>query len=148
MKYEDKKLLWIIGGTLVAIGGIAYYFYMQGKKQTTIATLPPDDNPIPGPGQPSTGATQTALVSIAADLYNDMKGINLAGHDPLPYQDAVNLSDIDFVRLYNIFNAKYQPASGQTLTEWFNSEQYIILGDPEQSVYFAFQEKLNKLNLK
>jgi hypothetical protein len=147
MKYEDKKLLFIIGGTLVAIGGIAYYFYMQGKKQTTIAPLPPDDS-VPGPGGQSGSVQQSVLTAIAAALYNDMKGLNLIGHDPVPYQDAVNLSDIDFVRLYNTFNTKYQQATGETLTGWFNNEEYLIWGDEEQSVYYAFQQKLNKLNLK
>jgi len=147
MKYEDKRILTIGAGIVVIIAGIGYYFYRQGKKQTTQAQLPPNDNPT-GPNNTPSGASTAELSLIASNLYNEMQGFNFGGHDPAPYQAAVNLSDYDFVKMYNIFNAKYQAESSQTLTQFFDSETYIILGDSSQSVYYSFRQKLNKLNLK
>jgi len=140
---EDKKNLYIYGGGVLLIAALVYYAYKQGKKQTTIAPLPENDNPT---GQ--TGETNENLAILATQLYDEMSGFNWSGHDVEPYKKAVLLSDIDFVRLYNIFNTKYQSTSGETLTGWFNSETFFVLGSADNSIYQTFSDNLSKLNLK
>jgi hypothetical protein len=139
----DKKSLYIYGGGVLLIAALVYYAYKQGKKQTTIAPLPENDNPT---GQ--TGETDENLSILATSLRDEMSGFNWSGHDVAPYKKAVLLSDIDFVRLYNIFNTKYQNTSGETLTSWFDSETFFVLGSAENSIYQAFSDNLSKLNLK
>jgi len=139
----DKKSLYIYGGGVLLIAALVYYAYKQGKKQTTIAPLPKSDIPT---GQ--TGETDENLSILATNLHDEMSGFNWNGHDVEPYKKAVLLSDIDFVRLYNIFNTKYQSASGETLTGWFNSETFFVLGSADNSIYQTFSDNLSKLNLK
>lgn len=139
----DKKSLYIYGGGVLLIAALIYYAYKQGKKQTTIAPLPESDNPG---GQ--TGETDENLSILATNLHDEMSGFNWSGHDVEPYKKAVLLSDIDFVRLYNIFNTKYQSTSGETLTGWFDSETFFVLGSADNSIYQTFSDNLSKLNLK
>lgn len=148
MEKKTKQNLIYAGAGILVIAGIGYYFYRQGKKQTTQAQLPPNDNPKEPETNTPSGASTAELTAIAAGLYGDMKGFNITGHNPAPYQSAVALSDYDFVKMYNIFNAKYQALEGETLTQMFDGETYIFLGDTGGSVYMAFKNKLNKLNLK
>jgi len=125
------------------LAALVYYAYLQGKKTTTIAPLPENDVPA---GQ--TGETNENLAILATQLHDEMSGFNWSGHDVAPYKNAILLSDIDFVRLYNIFNTKYQSTSGETLTGWFNSETFFILGSADNSIYQTFSDNLSKLNLK
>jgi len=140
---EDKKNIYIYGGGVLLIAAMVYYAYKQGKKQTTIAPLPESDIPS---GQ--TNETDENLSILATNLHDEMSGFNWSGHDVEPYKKAVLLSDIDFVRLYNIFNTKYQSTSGETLTGWFNSETFFVLGSADNSIYQTFSDNLSKLNLK
>jgi hypothetical protein len=139
----DKKSIYIYGGGVLLIAALIYYAYKQGKKQTTISPLPENDNPTGGIGE-----TNENLSTLATNLYDEMSGFNWSGHDSTPYKKAVLLSDIDFVRLYNIFNIKYQGTSEQTLTGWFDSETFFVLGSADNSIYKTFSDNLSKLNLK
>lgn len=139
---KNKNNLYLIGGGVLLIAGVIYYAYLQGKKTTTIAPLPTNDNPENG------GETTANLSVIATSLHDEMSGFNWSGHDIKPYKNAILLSDIDFVKMYNIFNTKYQSESGETLTGWFNSETYFVSGSADNSIYQSFADKLSKLNLK
>lgn len=143
----DKKVYYIGSGALI-LGGLIYFAYRQGKKQTTQAQLPPNDNQTNPQTNTPSGASTAELTRIAGSLWDDMSGWNLTGHKPEAYAEALTLSDYDFVRLYNIWNSIYQSRNGETLTQMFDGETYIFFGETGGSVYYAFKNRLNKLNLK
>lgn len=145
MEKGDKRKL-IIGTFLFLVFvAILWYAYRQGKKTTTIAKLPTDNV---GSGTQSTGVGDAMISGTATSLYNDMKGLNLFGyHNEQPYSDAMTYSDTDFVKLYNIFNTKYQKDSSATLTEWINGESAVPYS-PFDTIKTSFVARLGKLNLK
>jgi hypothetical protein len=112
---KDHTVLWVVvSASALLLGGL--YIYHRGKAQTTQAELPPDDtsgNPTP----------QSVLLILAEKIYNDIKGINFATeHDLEAYTAMLAMSNYDFTRLYNIWNARYQSKWNETLTEAINSE--------------------------
>ncbi len=117
-KKQQNILFWTLFiGTLG--GGVGLYFYLQGKKQPTFVT-PPDEGggTLPDP----------EIQQIASSVYADMKGVNVFGHNVQLWTSQVTtLSNTDFVRLYNAFNSKYQPDSGQTFTQWVQNETNLLL---------------------
>lgn len=143
-KMTEEKGLKIFGVTIVVVGLITgIYFYRQGKKQTTIAPLPFDNN---GTNIPS---DIPKITTIAEQMYNDMKGINWK-HDASIYGNALSLSNTDFVELYNIYNTKYQADMG-TLTESIAGEwsDITLLGaDAWNTVKKSMLDRLASLNLK
>ena len=126
---------------LLFLVGLGYYFYRQGKKKVTNQYLP-DELPGDTSGQTQTGASNDEIKSISTDLYNDMKGWNALGHKDAPYKRAVLLNDRDIVKLYNAFNALYQSDSGQTLTQWLQSEYF----SSDESYGPLLKDRLKKLN--
>lgn len=118
--------MYIAIAVLVIIVALSFYFYKKGKKTTSIQYLP-GDLPYGNSGNGSnqtTGASNSEIKSIAQSMFADMDGFNIWGHDIEPYQRASTLSDTDFVKLYNTFNALYQTESGETLTQWLVNEKF------------------------
>lgn len=143
-----KIYLYIAAAILVLIIILSVFFYFKGKKkgssQTSIQYLP-GDLPYGTPNQPgaTTGASNSTIKSIAERLHQDMDGFNIWGHDMQPYQDAIILSDTDFVKLYNTYNGLYQSSSGETLTQWIENEKFW-----ENDITDAMLNRLAQLNLR
>ena len=142
MKLTPKQIGIIAAIVVVIFIAIGIYFYLKGKKTTTIAPLPTDQ---PDPNQPNNanGVGAGMISQIADSLYNDMKGWNWLGHDATPYKQLDSLSDTDFVAVYNDFNTKHQSESGETLVQWINGEQYAF-ADVQNSI----RDRFGRLNLK
>ena len=142
MEKKTKNILYIAGAILLFLILLSAYFYSKGKKTTTIAPLPPDAAGV------ATASSSADVSKLSSDLYSDMKGISwLANHNEVPYQEALTLSDTDFVKLYNDYNTKYQSLDGRTLTAWINACSAIPF-TPFDTVKTAMISRLGKLNLK
>lgn len=125
---------------LLLLVGLGWFFYRRGKKQVTLQYLPGEL-----PGNPTSGnvvgASNDEIKEIAQELYNDMAGFNVFGHNYEPYRRAVGLSNTDLLKLYNTFNTMYQKESNETLTSWISSERYTNTDLPS-----AIISRLTKLN--
>lgn len=121
---DKQKQALIIAGILVVLTIAAFiYFYNAGKSKgkqqgsVNISNTPTD----PGTGNTASASTPE-INTIATQLYQDMKGLNLSGHDNDLWSRWMILSDTDFIRVSNRFNEEYQTESGQTLKEWIEDE--------------------------
>lgn len=123
MKLNPKQLLIIFAIVVVLMVIVGVWFYVKGKRKTTIAP-PPQDNPD-GSTNNVYGVSSAEIAVISDQLYQDMDGFNLTGHDSAPYEKLSALSDTDFVKVYNAFNTKYQKEGG-TLKEWIEDESYAF----------------------
>jgi len=142
-EYTNSQRIGIAVFIIAASATVIYYFYKQGKNSALVnqANLPPDLSPSGGTD------SNANLSQIAQRMNADMSGLNILGwHDEVPYEDALALSNTDFVQLYNIYNALYQKDSGQTLTQWINAESYQPLS-AWQAVQQAMIQRLTSLNL-
>jgi hypothetical protein len=139
----SKTQIYIIGGILLFLFALGYFFYRKGKSQVTLQYGPGEL-----PGNPSSGtqlgASNEEIKKIAGDLYNDMEGLNILGHSLGPYKAAILLNDNDIIKLYNTFNAQYQKSSGQTLTQWIESEAF---SSTFEAPAYTLHDRLRKLNL-
>jgi hypothetical protein len=152
----------IIGGSIVVgLSLLGWYFYEQGKKTTTIATLPydataasiaaagtsTDSSGVTSSNSSNTPSDPTALSSLATQMYDDMHGISwFTDHNEDLYNQALAYSDTDFVALYNTYNAKYQVSDGRTLTAMITS-CWSIVDTPWATTKAAMLERLGLLNL-
>lgn len=107
---KAKIIGWGFG--VAATAFVLWWFYKEGKKDASVqqADLPPDDTN----GSPE---TESRLLQIAGNIYNDIKGLNAVGHKISVYEDALALSDYDFVRMYNLWNIKYS----KTIVAWYSA---------------------------
>jgi hypothetical protein len=140
VKLNEKKLLIIAAIVLVLMVVIGIYFYRRGKKQVTIA---PIFNDTPNPGNNNTaGVSESEITQIAQQLFQDMDGFNILGHDIAPFQKLVSLSDTDFSKVYIAFNTMYQPQSGETLKQWIENESFAF-----NDVIDSIKLRFGRLNL-
>jgi hypothetical protein len=112
-----KEILYPIIGTAIFLGLAGFLLYRSGKKAgkgEKPSIIVPEAQ-----GQVESNETITAL---ANSLYQDMNGLNWLGHTNKYYEQAMQLNDVDLLRLYDAFNSAYQPESKQTLTEWLDNE--------------------------
>jgi hypothetical protein len=139
-----KYQLYLLAIVAVFIIGLSWFFYSKGKKTVTLQNLPGEL-----PGNPDSGnvrgASNDEIKSIATDLYQDLNGFNIFGHDSGPYDRANLLDDIDLVKLYNAFNTQYQKESNQTLTQWLDSDVFAPWGYITMN---NLRKRLIKLNSK
>lgn len=143
----SKQTIVVIGSALVAIGGLTWYAYDQGKKKHQRQPLPFDI--IDEHGEITDQAQHLeVLQQIAGAMYDDMKGFNIFSiHNPTPYEQALALSNTNFVELYNIFNSRYQGENGETLTQWIMAEGTDPIGGVWTVITNAMLNRLNSLNL-
>lgn len=154
---DNVKIAVGIGVVVAAFVG-GKYIYDQGKKKNVPVDLGFDietgqivdvhgNVTQEGGSLNSTPASSEILERIAGEMFHDMNGLNLgAAHNIRPYQDALALSNVSFTAVYNVFNAKYQGDSGQTLTEWIASEDALMFS-PWEYIQTAMINRLNSLNL-
>ncbi len=140
MNLTAKQIGIISAIVFILLLTIGIYFYYQGKKKTTIKEVP-KDTPPGGENNPS-GVSSGEIFRISNALYDDMNGLNVWGHDILPYQDFNALSDTDFVKVYNQFNTEYQGDSKATLKQWIDSEMYVF-----DDVVESIKKRMGRLNL-
>lgn len=133
----------LIGGVIVLalLGGLAYYFYNQGKKTTTIATLPYDN------GSKNVTTSPDELSQLANSIHSDLKGFAfLSDHNLQPYEDALSLSDTDFTALYNTYNTLFQEQDSYTMAGYINYQS--TFGSYEWgTMKETILTRLGKLNL-
>ena len=141
------------GRTMVIIGAIVFviivavgiYFYTRGKKTVTIQPPPMDDPNSTGADNNPGGVGSASILKLVGELYAAMKGVNV-DTDVTPFNDLMELSDTDFVNVYNTFNSKYQKDSGETLYEWVYNEKagwFSDFGAVKKSVL----NRMKRLNL-
>ena len=141
MEKKTKNNLYIGGAIVLLLLLLFWYFYSQGKKTTTIAKVPTDS------AGASTASSSGTLTALSASLHSDMSGIDwLANHDESIFQQALTLSDTDFVNLYNDYNTTYQAADSKTLTAMINA-CYSIPFTAFATDKAAMISRLGKLNL-
>lgn len=123
---------------LIAIG-IAVWFYFQGKQKGSEQTNLNLSSPLDSQGN-APSASDAEIRQLAQQLYEDMDGLNVFGHDETVWNNFMALNDADIIKLNNRFNSEYQAESGESFVEWVDNES----GDlPEQAMV-----RLKKLNLK
>ena len=120
MEAKQKKILVIAGISATVIAIVAIWAYLDGKATTTIAALPYDTDVN---GNVTNAPSDPALLSqLATEMHNDMSGVSwFTDHDEDYYNQALALSDTDFVALYNTYNTKYQQQDSKTLTAMITS---------------------------
>jgi hypothetical protein len=127
-------------------GGVAYYFYSQGKQTTTIKKDVYDTNPDGNP----TNVPQNIpyLTQLAGQVYDDLNGINLfANHNEQLYDETMSLSNTDFVGFYNIWNDTYQQEYGKPLKAAIE-EHGALPFTPWATVKDAVLARMDTLKLK
>lgn len=145
----NKQKLIIAGVVLFIILIIGIVIYRAGKKKGSINL----SNPIiDAPNSSNTQGQQLSLTQIkelATQTKNDMSGGNLT-HDAVIWGNVLALSDTDFVRLYNEFNAEFQKDSGQTFAGWVTAESsnsWIPFSGSWTQTQKVLQQRFSKLNL-
>lgn len=124
MKFS-KAHIWIAISVLVIIVAFSFYFYKKGKKTTSIQDLPGDLPNSTNQNNNPAGVSNSEILQLVSDLYEDMNGVNFWGHDNSLFQKLLTYSDTDFVKVYNTFNSKYQADSGETFTQWLTNETNV-----------------------
>jgi hypothetical protein len=125
---------------ILLLVGLGWYFYRQGKKKVTLQALPGELPGNPGSGD-VTGASNDEIKRIANDIYEDIDGFNVLGHNNEPYNASILLNDTDIVKLYNTFNAMYQQELKETLTQALINEKFWENKAPDTLI-----ARLKKLN--
>jgi hypothetical protein len=127
---SSNAIVWILGFTGVI--ALAYYAYSKIPKKATVHGIQ--------------SASQSQLQSLASKLHEDISGLTFINAISL-YQQAISLSDGDFIRLYNIYNELFQGQDGETLTEAVNGE-FAWLGNYSfKVVKEEFLSRCSALNL-
>jgi hypothetical protein len=113
---NPKVALLVIVAIVIVIVLLFYYFYKQGQGAPVQAPLPYDTTTSQNPNvsTPGASASQSQLTSIAQAINQDLTGVNIQ-HNPTPYQNALALSNTDFVALYNTYNSTYYPSGNGTM---------------------------------
>lgn len=127
---------------LVILVIVAIYFYRKGKKTTTIADLP-NDVPTGGTGNggvilsgSQTSANEIAL--MAEQVHEDINCVFCLRNTAL-YERISVLSDTDLIKLYNVYNSKFQAQDGETLLQAL---------DNEFANFDVIKNRLRKYNVK
>lgn len=142
----DKNTAILAIVVVAGVAGFAYYWYRQGAKKPTIAGLPADQQA--GGGSSNVPSNNARLEQISEQIYRDGKGFNIFGnHDEVPYQDALALSNTDFVQLYNIWNSLHQAEFSETL-KGFIEDQWAIPYTPFDTAKSAILKKFDTLDLQ
>lgn len=110
-------LIVVVLALAIAIG---LYFYFQGKKKGSNQTNVDISSPLNQDGSVP-AASEQEIKQLAEDLYDDMKGANFV-HTLTPWNKLNALSDSDFIKVNNNFNANYQAESEQSFKEWVENE--------------------------
>jgi hypothetical protein len=120
---EDKSLLktGIIVLVLLLFLGIGIYYYGKKSAPSQINQLTPPSDTVNG----VSGASDATLTTLSAALSVDLNSWISRNNDL--YNQMLNLSDTDLVRLYNIYNNNYETSTGETLTQAM-SNHFIDLG--------------------
>jgi hypothetical protein len=122
MKF-NKTHIYIAIAVVIVLVSLGIFLYHQGTKKVAIQALPGDLPGNPGSGN-VTGASNDEIKRVAEQIYTDIDGYNVFGHNNAPYNVAVTFSDNDIVKLYNTFNTLYQNKLGETLRVAMENEKY------------------------
>jgi hypothetical protein len=94
-------------------------FFFIGKSYGK--SIPPGKVPLPDDNGNSTGqASDSKIMRITDDLKEDI--YSWFTRDSAPYVELMGLSDTDFVRVYNDWNARYYSKDNQTLKQAIEGE--------------------------
>lgn len=130
---------------------IGVYFFFQGKQKGSEQTNVDVSSPLNADGSVP-AASEQEIKQLVEDLYEDMKGANIA-HSLAPWNKLNALSDSDFIKVNNNFNANYQAESEESFKEWVEGESTSIWGGSGGNVFFASAKntvlaRMKKLNIK
>jgi hypothetical protein len=113
---SNNILLWLLGFT--AAGGLAIYYFKNLPKKAGVHGIQ--------------NASQAQLQALAGKLHEAIDGLTVFSYIEV-YQQALALSDGDFIRLYNIYNELYQEMDSETLTyavsgelSWLNNAFELV----------------------
>jgi len=133
----------VIAVIIVVILIAAIILYRTGKKKgqsegVINISKPPED----GGGK----LTIDEINVLVKSIYDDMAGVNFAGHDIETWKKILSLSNTDFVKVYNEFNNDYQVKSKESLKSWLQNESSYL--QPQWDlVKQTVIERMNNLNL-
>lgn len=142
---SPKTKLIVIAVGILLVGLIFFIVWYSARKAGKLKGTTIINTSNPG-SDTSTSASESEIRQVAGDLYGDMDGANIMGHNLDAWQRFMALSDSDVVRVYNEFDLKYQKPSGQTFKEWVQNESSPFLS-PWSTVKETVLARLNKLNL-
>lgn len=143
---SHKTQLIIAGVVLVLLIAAFIYVYHKGKSTTSIAPIVKDTPGSNDPNNNPAGTSDSEIKMLAGKLFSDMDGVNVWSHDEEPYQQLLTLSDTDFEKVYNEFNADHQASSGQTLRQWIDNED-AYWGSQFSVLKESILNRMDKLNL-
>jgi len=113
---KDQIVKYLTGiGVIAAMVVVVYLIYKFATKQ-------PDFNAVPLPNE---GTDPTDIRSITLRLHSDMEGFTLNRNLEV-WTEFLELSDADFIAVYNDFGTMYYPESGQSLREWVDGETFAF----------------------
>lgn len=134
-----KKQLYIIGGVLLFLIILGWYWYRRGKRSTTgpEVKFAEGTNAIPAGWSP---------MPLVEELHDVMAGVFTSpGAKNQAWEKLYNLPTGDMIRaVYKAFNEKYFRDGYGTLTQWIRDEVYYAF---LSSVKEKLLEKLASLNL-
>ena len=130
---DSKKLIFPFGFIGVILIIIIYFAGRSyGRK------LPPkpvdlsDLNLTPGGYTPSNELSETLIKQIVDDLYNDIKGWTIqslpfgpGGRNIEVYMTLLRISDVDLMKVMNLWDQKYYSEWNQTLIEAIEKEYFF-----------------------
>jgi hypothetical protein len=119
------------------------YIYFQGKKSGKKGQSLQVDVPLDVVIGGNVAIDGTKVRQIATELHNDMDGYNWQGHDEEIYNRYSQLSDSEFISVYNDFNTRYFNEGEGTLFEWIDNETYVGYWDVIENVILPRMAALN-----
>lgn len=123
----NKKTLYVAGGfVLLVIVVIVVYNYIMKHKP---AKLPHETDW----GRDLTKEESATISRITVELYNDMDGWNLSGHDNKIYKETASLNERLLVGVGNFFRDKYK----ESLIEWLKGENFFGEADEFSKIIIA-----------
>lgn len=123
--FKSKAGKWVgIAAIIVAILSVFLFFILPAIKKLFVTTVKADtsgDNT----SAPATDATKIQAQSLAAQIFNELDGVN-ATRDIRPYKQLAEGSDSLMKETYNNFADNYSPKiGGQTLIQAIMDESYF-----------------------
>lgn len=120
MKLDRQALIIIAVVVIVLIIG-AYLMYRAGKKSGDASKIKPKKDEV-GAGN-LTQEEYDSINALAVNLYNDMEGGNWNWEEQY-YTQANELSNEALAVLSNVYNAKYEKETGETLLMFLQNENF------------------------
>lgn len=116
---NKTAVLWGVA-LLVILVLIIVIVIIARKKEAEKAPLPHETDW----GRTLTDVEEAQVIRLTDELYEDMKGWNIWGHNESVYTEYSKTTDRVFVAVANHFGEKY--GNGESLAQWMKDEAYAF----------------------